>query len=149
MYRVDPEHVADRGAWQPWTGSDWGGHGQSAASLTEPNVRFGELSFREIDGRPVLSGFNVTAGPGAVQVLVGGGSPTAIFSDSAPTTVAHNDAGTAATSVYQPYGGYILPGSTLNNLNLFVSQWNTGVDAQGVPFGAPYDTQQVQVNPNR
>ncbi|WP_459967191.1 DUF4185 domain-containing protein [Mycobacterium sp. MUNTM1] len=149
MYRVDPEHVTDRGAWQPWTGDGWGSHGQQAAPLTEPNTRFGEISFREIDGKPVLTGFNVTAGPGAVEVHVGAGAPTEIFTNSTPTTIAHNDAGTTPTSVYQPYGGYILPGSTLSNLNLFVSQWNTGLDPRGVPFGAPYDTQQIQVNPNR
>jgi len=31
-----------------------------------------------------------------------------------------------ATHVAQLYGGYILPGSTLSDLHLSVSQWNTG-----------------------
>jgi hypothetical protein len=52
MYRVDPEHVTDREAWQPWTGDGWGSHGQQAAPLTEPGTRFGEMSFREIDVAP-------------------------------------------------------------------------------------------------
>lgn len=142
MYRVDPEHVTDRFAWHPWTGNDWGKPGQQATTLlTPPGVQFGELSFREVDGHPVLSGFNASAGPGAVEVYVGNGCPIDIFSNT-PTVVAHNDAGHTPVSVLQPYGGYILPGSTLNDLNLFVSQWNT-------THNTPYDVQQVRVNPAR
>ncbi len=46
----------------------------------------------------------------------------------------------------QPYGGYIIPGSTLENLNIFVSQWNTLTDARGIPIGAPYNTQHIIAN---
>ena len=52
----------------------------------------------------------------------------------------------APNFIFQPYGGYVVPGSTLANLNLVVSQWNTGCDAAGEPLGAPYDSQQVIVN---
>ena len=142
MYRVDPSHVADRSAWQPWNGTDWGKPGELATNpLTTPGAQFGELSFREVDGRPVLSGFNATAGPGAVQVYVSDGNPTEIF-DNTPTVAARNDNLHTPVSILQPYGGYILPGSTLNDLNLFVSQWDTGANT-------PYDVHQVHVNPTR
>jgi hypothetical protein len=67
MYRVDPGTITDRSTWQPWTGTSWGAPGAAAIPVTKDN--FGELSFREIDGRPVLSGFNRTTG--SVEVRVG------------------------------------------------------------------------------
>lgn len=138
MYRVDPNQVTDRGAWQPWTGSGWGKPGELATVPMSPNT-YGELSFREVDGKPVLSGFNSTFGTNQVEVRVAN-NPLEIFSGRAPTVIAHNDTGNTPISIRQPYGGYILPGSSLNNLNLFVSQWNTDVNA-------PYNVQQVQVTP--
>jgi hypothetical protein len=70
-----------------------------------------------------------------------GNNPTDIFTNT-PTVAARNDNLQTPFSVLQPYGGYILPGSTLNDLNLFVSQWDTKLNV-------PYDVHQVQVNPAR
>jgi hypothetical protein len=42
----------------------------------------------------------------------------------------------------QPYGGYISPGSTLDRVRVFISQWNTM--ARG---GTPYRVIQYAVNP--
>ncbi|OHU35715.1 hypothetical protein BKG80_23475 [Mycobacteroides chelonae] len=151
MYQVDPAHggnIADRSTWQPWTGNEWGTPTQQAIPLTSGN--YGELSFREIDGKPVLSGFN--GATGATEVRVGSGLPTDIFKPGVPTTVVApgGDWANPVPGQYpQNYGGYIMPGSTLDNMNIWVSQWNTGVDANGVPFGAPYTVEQFQVNANR
>jgi hypothetical protein len=43
----------------------------------------------------------------------------------------------------QPYGGYLSPGSTLDELRVFVSQWNTLPRADN----APYRVIQFAVNP--
>jgi hypothetical protein len=140
MYRVDPGQVFDRGAWQPWNGHGFGPAGQAAPPISAGN--FGEISFREVDGRPVLSGFN--ADTGATEVRVGSGLPTGLF-DTAPTTVVAPGGrwDQPVPGQYpQNYGGYILPGSTLNNLGIIVSQWNTNT-------GNPYVVEQFQVNPNR
>ncbi len=143
MYRVDPAHAADRSAWQPWTGNDWGQPRDTPAVLSR-GQNFGELSFREIDGHPVLSGFNSTPGVNQVEVHVAD-DPTKIF--AAPPIVAAQQSSPAAPGyVFQPYGGYIMPGSSLDDLNILVSQWNTQDGPDGKPLGAPYDTQQVQVN---
>ena len=127
LYRVAPERVADRASWQPWIGDGWGVPGIPATAAISAD-RFGELSFRQIGGRAVLSGFNSTTGIWQVEVRVAD-DPVRIFSDGTPTVVAHNDPGTTAVSVLQPYGGYLLPTSTLSNLNLFVSQWITATNA--------------------
>jgi hypothetical protein len=42
----------------------------------------------------------------------------------------------------QPYGGYISPGSTLDELRVFISQWNTEPRHR-----APYRVIQFAVNP--
>ena len=42
----------------------------------------------------------------------------------------------------QPYGGYISPGSTLDEVRVFISQWNT--TPRG---GTPYRVIQFAVNP--
>lgn len=145
MYRADPGNVFDRSTWQPWNGNDWGKPGQQAVQVT-PN-RYGELSFREIGGKPVLSGFNVDAHKGSIEVRVGS-NPTEMFGANVPTTVvAQNGDPGAPKFIPQPYGGYILPGSTLDDLKLFGSQWNTLKDANGVPFGTPYNTREFQLNP--
>ncbi|MCV7192032.1 DUF4185 domain-containing protein [Mycolicibacterium brumae] len=123
MYRVDGPQVADRGAWQPWDGADWGEPG-SVATFAVSRTNFGELSFRRLAGRPVLSGFNSARGVWQVELRVGR-DPVRIFSDCDPMVVAHNDHGAEPTSLLQPYGGYILPTSTCENVNLFVSQWIT------------------------
>lgn len=141
MYRVDPEHVFDRSAWQPWNGHAFDSPGQPAVRLSDGN--FGELSFREVDGRPVLSGFN--AGTGATELRVGNGVPTGVLDYGTPTTVVApggNWNPSVPGQYPQNYGGYILPGTHLDNLGILVSQWNTTT-------GNPYVVEQFQVNANR
>jgi Domain of unknown function (DUF4185) len=145
MYRADPGNVGDRSTWQPWTAKGWGTPGQQAATVS--NDRYGELSFREIGGKPVLSGFDRDAGGGRVEVRVGS-SPTDMFGPDARTTVVvQNGDQNTPNFLPQPYGGYILPGSTLDDLKLFASQWNTATDANGVPIGTPYNTREFELNP--
>ncbi|WP_205874470.1 hypothetical protein [Mycobacterium camsae] len=45
----------------------------------------------------------------------------------------------------QNYGGYIMPGATLDNMGILVSQWN----ATPVNPGIPYTVEQFQVHPNK
>lgn len=137
MYRADPDKVFNRGSWQPWNGTGWG---QAGGVATAPISRtpFGELSFREVDGKAVLSGFNQGTGNVEVRVV---DEPTKVLSVG-PTVVAQQSNPQGPNFVPQNYGGYILPGSTLDKLNLFVSQWNTTTNT-------PYNTRQFQVNANR
>jgi hypothetical protein len=147
MYQFDPAHggsPTDRSTWQPWTGNGWGDPHQAAVPVTPPATNFGELSFREIGGSSVLSGFNASNGPGSVETRIAN-SPTDIFNSSTSTVVAQGGNWGVPGKVPQNYGGYILPGSTLDDMRLFVSQWNTNPEANGVP----YVVEQFQVNPNR
>jgi Domain of unknown function (DUF4185) len=140
MYRVDPSQVFDRSAWQPWDGHGFDSHGQPVR-LSEAN--YGELSFREVDGRPVLSGFNGTTGN--TELHVSNGLPASVLDYGTATTVvaAGGNWNQPVPGQYpQNYGGYILPGSTLDKMGLLVSQWNTTT-------GNPYVVEQFEVNANR
>ncbi|WP_236981654.1 DUF4185 domain-containing protein [Mycobacterium kiyosense] len=49
---------------------------------------------------------------------------------------------TPGTGYPQNYGGFIVPGSTLDNFGVLVSQWDTGT-------GDTYTVEQFQVNPHK
>ena len=74
--RVANKHVPRRShrSDEPRTGEPWNGHNRGAAGQPGTAVpisqgdKFGEISLREIDGKPVLAGFNLSAGKVEVRV---------------------------------------------------------------------------------
>jgi D-arabinan endo alpha-(1,5)-arabinofuranosidase len=110
-----------QGYWEPWGRASngewaWGNPNEDTPIL---NGRYGELCFRYIQGNCVLSFFDVNE-----------------YKQTALTTVNPTDDWTEANQVDyawgqdfpQLYGGYIVPGSKLNEPNgmlFWVSQWNT------------------------
>lgn len=146
LYRATRESVTDRDRWQGWSDADgWGGH--------EPTPLWadwvgGEMSVRQIDGKKtVLSYFNVTTGNMEMRVADGptglGTAPvtTVVVASDWPDPVEHLPP-PEVNRLAQPYGGYISPGSTLEAVRVFVSQWNT--TPRG---GSPYRVIQFAVNP--
>ncbi|MCB0950761.1 MAG: DUF4185 domain-containing protein [Mycobacterium sp.] len=143
LYRVGPQSVTDRSAWQGW--SDTAGWNAEPTPLWSDWV--GEMSVRQIDGRTVLSYFNVSTGNMEMRVAdhpTGlGAAPvtTVVFASEWPDPV-ETLPPPEVNSLAQPYGGYISPGSTLDAVRVFVSQWNTA--ARG---GTPYRVIQFAVHP--
>ncbi|ORB36542.1 hypothetical protein BST41_25575 [Mycolicibacterium porcinum] len=143
LYRAGPKTFTDRATWQGWSSS--GGWGKPPTALFADRV--GEMSIRQIDGKPVLSYFNATNGNMEVRVAYDptglGTAPvtTVVFASEWPDPV---DAlpPPEVNQLAQPYGGYISPGSTLDQVRVFISQWNTM--ARG---GTPYRVIQYAVNP--
>lgn len=144
LYRATPQAFTDRDAWQGWSDErGWGG----AATPLWPD-RVGEMSIRQIDGKAVLSYFNATTGNMEMRVA---DSPIGLGAAPVTTVVVAADWPERAeylpppevNRLAQPYGGYISPGSTLDEVRVFVSQWNT------TPLGdnAPYRVIQFAVNP--
>ncbi|MHA3018951.1 DUF4185 domain-containing protein [Mycobacterium sp. BMJ-28] len=145
LYRVPPKDFTDRSRWQGWSGGQGWGHpptplwGDSA----------GELSVRQIDGKTVLSYFN--SGNGNMEVRVAddptrlGAAPVTTVVTASPWPDAPEDLPDADdNSLAQPYGGYISPASTLDELRVFVSQWHTAP-----ADNAPYRVIQFAVNPRK
>jgi hypothetical protein len=146
LYRVAPEAFTDRSAWQGWAGGAGGGWNKSPTPLWDDQV--GEMSIRQIDGRPVLSYFNASTGNIEVRVA---DEPTSLGSAPVTVVVAPGDWPEPPESLpppsdnrlAQPYGGYISPGSTLDELRILVSQWHNTDPRER----APYRVIQFAVNP--
>lgn len=147
LYRATPDGFTDRSAWQGWSaapGPD-GGWGNPPTPLWDD--RIGEMSIRQIDGKTVLSYFNASTGNMEMRVANDptglGTAPvtTVVFASAWPDPAEHLPP-PDVNRLAQPYGGYISPGSTIDDVRVFVSQWNTGPRAQ-----APYRVIQFAVNP--
>ena len=146
LYRVTPQKFTDRASWQGWSGLPGGGWNKPPTPLWPDQV--GELSIRQIDGKTVLSYFNGTTGNMEVRVADEptklGTAPvtTVVFVTAWPDQVDELPP-PGDNRLAQPYGGYISPGSTLDELRVFISQWNTLPQADN----APYRVIQFAVNP--
>jgi hypothetical protein len=150
LYRAKPDTFTDRSTWEGWSGLPGpdGGWGKPATPLWGDRV--GEMSVRQIDGKTVLSYFN--AGNGNMEVRVAD-APTGLGAAPVTTVVVATDwpewpepvdrlPPPEVNRLAQPYGGYISPGSTLDEVRVFVSQWNTAPRG-----GTPYRVIQFAVNP--
>ena len=126
LSRFRETDIASPERWErfnPRTGT-WG---EDLVPILSDNVRAGEMSLRYIQGHWVLAMFNERTA--SIEVRI---SPT-IAADWNAITPAHAVVagkrgwyGTQNENNFtQLYGGYIVPGSTLDNLDLVVSQWNT------------------------
>ena len=146
LYRVTPQKFTDRSAWQGWSSLPGSGWNKPPTPLWPDQV--GEMSVRQLDGKTVLSYFNASTGNMEVRVA---NDPTQL--GSAPVTtvvlagpwpdVTNELPPPQDNRLAQPYGGYLSPGSTLDELRVFVSQWNTLPRADN----APYRVIQYAVNP--
>ncbi|WP_152311755.1 DUF4185 domain-containing protein, partial [Mycobacterium tuberculosis] len=91
--------------------------------------------------------FNASTGNMEVRVAH---HPTSLGAAPVTTVVRHDEWPEPAESLpppydnrlAQPYGGYISPGSTIDELRIFVSQWDTRARQNG-----PYRVIQFAVNP--
>jgi hypothetical protein len=123
LHRVPEGQLLDKNAYEPWGYQDnqWG-WGNPATEVL-PGM-FGELHLRRVEDKWVLSWFNAADYDITIKVFDG---PTANLHTA--TTYKPIQGGAWGfendTTVAQLYGGYIHPDSTLHDLNLIVSQWNT------------------------
>lgn len=117
-------HPTDFGHPERWEHYDRGVWGANYSPIL--NARAGEMSLRLIEGRWVLAMFN--AGSASIEVRIS----DRIDRDWNELKPAHVVAGWDGWNVTQNennftqlYGGYIVPGSTIANMDIVVSQWNT------------------------
>ena len=137
LYRVPPKAFTDRAS---------GRAGRLPAGWNKPPTplwgdRLGEMSIRQIDGKTVLSYFNASTGNMEVRVADDptglGTAPvtTVVFAGDWPRSGRGVAVAARTTDSRSPTAGYISPGSTLDELRVFVSQWNTGRAATMRPIG--------------
>ncbi|SFE33506.1 protein of unknown function [Actinopolyspora alba] len=126
LHRVPAERITEPGAWQGWgfRRGAWAWGDPPTVALTGA---YGELCLRRVEDRWLLCLFD--AGNYRVDAL-SLAHPTSNLYEVPRTTVLRgtswHDENHATGRVAQLYGGYIVPGSTLDDLHLVISQWNTG-----------------------
>ncbi|MQA16295.1 MAG: DUF4185 domain-containing protein [Pseudonocardiaceae bacterium] len=122
---VPEDRITDPAAWQGWGYRDgaWAWGNPPTVVLIGAH---GELCLRRVEDRWLLAFFN--AGDYCIDVL-SLDSPTANLYEVRRETLLHGSSWETEDHlrgrVAQLYGGYIVPGSTLGDLHLVVSQWNT------------------------
>lgn len=126
LHRVPADLLTDLDAYEPW------GYRDGAWAWGNPPTpvlegAFGELCLRPLDGRWILTWFN--AGDYRIDAIVMD-TPTSDLYAAHRATLLHGGKWGEEddTHVAQLYGGYVIPGSTLDDLHLSVSQWNTETD---------------------
>lgn len=123
LHRVPEDKLLDKGAYEPWGFKDnqWAWGNPATEVLTG---KFGELSLRRVEDRWVLSWFN--AGDYDITIKVFDSPTSNLYRAATYKPIKGGAWGFEDdTTVAQLYGGYIHPDSTLNELTLIVSQWNT------------------------
>jgi len=126
LHRVPAEVIADPTAYEPW------GHRDGVWAWGNPPTpilegAFGEMCLRPIDGKWVLTWFN--ADDYRIDGIIMDTPTSDLYAAHRRTLVHGGRWGEEDDShVAQLYGGYIVPGSTLSDLHLTVSQWNTEED---------------------
>jgi hypothetical protein len=128
LQRVPEDQLTDPDAWQGWgfAQGTWGWGRPPTPVLTGA---YGELCLRRIEDRWLLAFFD--AGHYRIDVL-SLHAPTANLYEVPRQTLLYGSGWDAedhaAGRVAQLYGGYIVPGSSLDDLQLVVSQWNTATN---------------------
>lgn len=124
LSRFSEADMGDRSKWQLFdpTSGQWG---DSGTPILADGVKAGEMNLRYIDGHWVLVLFNEDT----LQIEVRIAEDIARDWNDVPTAVVakHGSWGEKQTPLNwsQPYGGYIVPGSRIGNMDIVVSQWNT------------------------
>jgi Domain of unknown function (DUF4185) len=134
LYHCPASSFTDRNTWWAWGIGPDGNWAWNVDPTPLSGDNWGELSLRLIEGMSVLSGFNASTGNIEVRVT---DDVTQVLAPETPVTIVATQ-----ETVPQNYGGYIVPGSTLDQAIILVSQWNTWTKD-------PYNVQQFVVNLNR
>lgn len=129
LWRCLPQHVLMRSHWEGWgwNGANWG-WSRNPSDTFPAGTKIREMCLRKVQNNWVLVYTDVGASVGIkckVLPAANGNLHTA-----PTTTVVKNvpwgqEAADPGNRLSQPYGGYIIPGSTLNELHVVCSQWDT------------------------
>lgn len=126
LTRFLPADIGNRSAWRhynPRTGT-WG---TRMVPVLDDKVKAGEMSLRHIEGHWVLAMFNRETMAIEVRIAEDIARDWNSITPANVVVAGHGGWGAAQdeNNFTQLYGGYITPGSTIADMDLVVSQWNT------------------------
>lgn len=143
MQRVRAEAIADPAAYETWgfVNGAWAWGDPDAGHPATPILegQFGELCLRPVhaEGKWILTWFN--KGDYRIDAIIMDTPTSDLTVAPRHTLLWGTDWGNEDdTHVAQLYGGYLIPGSTLNDLHLAVSQWHS-------EDGWPYRVMQFRI----
>lgn len=132
LFRTTPENITNRNAWEMvnLNKGTWVSPGGEGTPILDHDrngraVNIGEMNLRYIDGYWVLVAFNEATL--SVEVRISKEIATD-WNQIPAVTIAKNGPWSSEQTPNnwsQPYGGYIVPGSRINDMDIVVSQWNT------------------------
>lgn len=133
LQRVPADRIHDLGAYDGW-GWDGGQWRWGVAPTPILEGKFGEMCLRPMDGQWVVTFLNED-NPLIEAIVMPTPDADIVHTDRRRTLVVNTAWGTEiANRVAQPYGGYILPGSSLRDFHFAVSQWKTDGPDKGWPY---------------
>jgi Domain of unknown function (DUF4185) len=126
LHRVPLDKLGEEPAYEPWgwDGSKWG-WGNPATTVARPR-NWGEICFRALEGKYVLSYFDASAGQITAQVIDG---PTGDLFAAPEQLLIKGSTVDEGNQLRAPYGGWVIPGSTFADFHVVVSQWFGGMDS--------------------
>ena len=141
LHRVPQDQLGNPDAYQPWGWADgnWA-WGNPPTTIRQPQ-NWGEICFRALGGRYVFTWLNADDATIRAQVFP---LPTSDLTVTPQQVMIVNgpkqqQVGNVVTA---PYGGFVVPGSTLDDLHLTVSQW---YDTDDNSAGEQYRVMQYRV----
>ncbi|GAA3884709.1 DUF4185 domain-containing protein [Streptomyces sedi] len=122
LHRVRHESVGDPAAYEPWGYANgawaWGNEPTTVNGVR----RWGEIGFRAMEGRYILTWLNMEPLDIRAQIF---DLPTSDLTATPeqPMILPTEPGQEHDNVVAHPYGGWVFPGSTFDDLHIAVSQW--------------------------
>ncbi|MCX4689807.1 DUF4185 domain-containing protein [Kitasatospora purpeofusca] len=123
LHRVRQDRLGDPDAYEPWGFADGAWRWNAPAPTTVFGTRrWGELCFRAMDGKYVLTWLNMD--PLSIRAMVFPLPTSDLTRTLEQTMILPGAPGQEIGNlVAAPYGGFVVPGSTFGNFHIVVSQW--------------------------
>ncbi|MFJ8430884.1 DUF4185 domain-containing protein [Kitasatospora sp. NPDC094019] len=123
LHRVRQDRLGEPDAYEPWGFADGGWRWNAPAPTTVLGTRrWGELCFRAMDGKYVLTWLNMD--PLSIRAMVFPLPTSDLTRTLEQTMILPGSPGQEVGGlVASPYGGFVVPGSTFGDFHIVVSQW--------------------------
>lgn len=152
LWRTLPHNLVNRDQWESWgwDGTQWG-WGNPPSEVFPAGTKLGEMNLRKVQNNWVLTYLDLTDEVQIRTTVLG--AVTDNLHTSPKYTVVKNvywggEWMKPGNTLSQPYGGYVIPGSTLEELHLVCSQWNTTPGRHNAPYRSlQFKTTVLPVNP--
>lgn len=119
LHRVRQDRLGEPAAYEPWGWNGQWGWGIPPTSIARTR-KWGEICFRAMDGKYAFTYFDESALQIKLQVLA---TPTSNVTTTPEQVLIQHGGVDQGNILRNPYGGWVIPGSTFNNFHCAISRW--------------------------